>query len=106
MVGDMEAHIDWDTDNVQDRSRTPSPSAGIGAITLGESAEDTPPMRQNICLVTEHVIEPGAVPPQENAPEAEDKSPDDGDDAPSDEQQPELGCEGDIVDLYAGTEEL
>ena len=96
-------HVDWDTDDAQDRSCTPSPSVGIGAIMLGESTEDTPPARQNIRLVTEHVIEPGVVPPQENAPEAEDKSPDDGDDAPSDEQQPKLGCEGDIVDLYAGT---
>ena len=102
----MEANVDWDMDDVQDRSRTPSPSAGIGAITLGESTGDTPPARQNTCLVTERVIEPGAVPPQENAPEAEDKSPDDGNDAPSDEQQTEPECEGDIVDLYAGTEEL
>ena len=106
MVGDVEAHIDWDTDDAQDRSRTPSPSVGIGTITLGESAEDTPPARQNICLVTERIIEPGAELPQENAPEAEDKSLDDGDNAPSDDQQPELGCEGDIVDLYMGTEEL
>ena len=38
--------------------------------------------------------------------EAEEKSPDDGNDAPSDEQQTEFECEGDIVDLYASTEEL
>ena len=63
MAGDAEANMDWDTDDVQDRSHTPSPSAGIGAITLGESVEDTPPTRQNPCLVTERVIEPGAVPP-------------------------------------------
>ena len=50
----------------------------------------------------DRVIEPGAVPPQENVPEAEEKSPDD---APSDDQQTEL-CEGNIVDLYASTEEL
>ena len=79
---------------------------GIGAITLGESTEDTPPVRQNIRLITEHVIEPGVVPPQENAPEADGKSLDDGNDAPSDEQQTKPECEGDIVDLYAGTEEL
>ena len=54
----------------------------------------------------ECVIEPGVVPPQENAPEAEEKSPDDGNDAPSEEQQTELECEGDIVDLYVSTEEL
>ena len=52
--------------------------------------------------MTDRVVEPGAVPPQENAPEAEEKSPDD---APSDDQQTELS-EGDIVDLYASTEEL
>ena len=55
---------------MQDRSRSPSPSAGIGAITLGESMGDTPPAGQNTCLMTERVVEPGVVPPQENAPEA------------------------------------
>ena len=77
----------------------------IGKITLGESAEDTPPMRQNICLVSERVIEPGAVLPQENIPEVEEgKSQDD--DAPSNEQQPKLVSESDVVDLFASTEEL
>ena len=42
-TGTVEANVDWDTDDVQDRSHSPSPSAGIGAITLGESAEDLPP---------------------------------------------------------------
>ena len=101
-TGTVEANVDWDTDDVQDRSRSPSPSAGIGAITLGESAGDVPPAGQDTRLVTDCVVEPGAVPPQENVPEAEEKSPDD---APSDDQQTEL-CEGDIVDLYASTEEL
>ena len=98
-TGTVEANVDWDTDDVQDRSRPPSPSAGMGAITLGESMGDTPPVGQSTRLVTEHVIEPGAAPPQEDAPEAEGKSPDDGNDAPTDEQQTELECEGDIVDL-------
>ena len=106
MAGNMEANVDWDTADIQDRSRTPSPCVGVGAITLDESTGDTPPAGQNIRLVPERVIEPRAVPPQENAPEAEDKSPDDGNDAPSDEKQPELECEGDIVDLYADTKEL
>ena len=102
----MDENIDWDADDVQDRSRTPSPSAGIGKITLGESAEDTPPARQNIRLVLERISEPGAVPPQEDIPEVEqDKShwmmmP------LLDEQQPTLVSEGDVVDLYASTEEL
>ena len=76
-TGTVEANVDWDTDDVQDRSRSPSPSAGIGAITLGESAEDVPPPGQDTRLVTDRVVEPGAVPPQENVPEAEEKSPDD-----------------------------
>ena len=101
-TGTVEANVDWDTDDVQDWSRSPSPSAGIGAIMLGESAGDVPPAGQDTCLVTDRVVEPGAVPPQENTPEAEEKSPDD---APSDDQQTEL-CEGNIVDLYASTEEL
>ena len=50
----------------------------------------------------DRVVEPGAVLPQENAPKAEEKSPDD---APSDDQQTEF-CEGDVMDLYASTEEL
>ena len=104
-TGTVEANVDWDTDDVQDQSRSPSPSAGVGAIMLGESTGDTPPVGQSTHLVTECVIEPGAAPPQEDAPEAEDKSPDDGNDAPTDEQQTELEC-GDIVDLYAGTEEM
>ena len=60
---------------MQDRFRSPSPSAGIGAITLGESAEDVSPPGQDTHLVTDRVVEPGAVLPQENAPEAEEKSP-------------------------------
>ena len=87
MAGDMDVNIDWGTDDVQDRLRTPSPSAGIGEIMLGESAEDTPPMRQNICLVSECVIEPGVVLPQENIPEVEEEKPQD-DDTPLNEKQP------------------
>ena len=105
-TGTVEANMDWDTDDVQDRSRSPSPSAGVGAIMLVESTGDTPPAGQSTRLVTECIVEPGAVSPQEDAPKAEEKSPDDGNDAPSDEQQAELECEGDIVDLYASTEEL
>ena len=106
MAGTVEVNVDWDTDDVHDWSHSPSPSAGIGAITLGESTGDTPPTGQDTHLVTECVIEPGAVLPQENTPEAEEKSLDDGNDAPSDDQQTELECEGDIIDLYASTEEL
>ena len=104
MVGYVDAHVDWDTDNVEDRLRTPSPCAGISEVTLGQSAEDTPSARLNICLVSECVIELWAVPPQENIPEIEDKSQDD--DASLNEQQPTLVSESDVVDLFAGTEDL
>ena len=103
-AGDMDEYTDWDTDDVQDRLHTPSPSAGIGNVTLGESMENTPPTRQNIRLVSECVIEPGAVPPQENIPDIEDESQDD--DVPSYEQQPTLMSESDVVDLFASMEEL
>ena len=106
MAGVEDANIDWDTDDVQDGSHTPSPSVGIGEIMLGESAEDTPPARQNIRLMSERVIEPGAVPPQENIPEVEEDKPQD-DDAPSNtNSNPRLVSEGDIIDLFASMEEL
>ena len=85
----VEANVDWDTDDVQDRSRPPSPTSGISRITLGESAEDTPPARRKICLVSERVIETEAEPPQEK-PEVEEKTQGDGDDAPPKEQEPNL----------------
>ena len=101
-TGTVEANVDWDTDDVQDRSRSPSPSAGIGAITLGESTEDVSPPGQDTHLVTDRVVEPGAVPPQESTPVADEKLQID---APSEDHPAEF-CEGDVVDLYAGTEEL
>ena len=55
---DLDEYIDWDTDDAQDRSHTPSPSAVIDEPTQGESTEDTLPVRQNIHLVSERVIEP------------------------------------------------
>ena len=57
-MGDLDEYIDWDTDDVQDRSHTPSPSMVIDEPMQGESMEDTPPARQNIHLVSERVIEP------------------------------------------------
>ena len=90
--------MDWDTADVQDRSCSPSPSAGVGAITLGESAEDVSPPGQDTHLVTDRVVEPGAVSPQESVPVTDEKEID----APSEAEF----CEGDMVDLYTSTEEL
>ena len=64
-----------------------------------------PTTRQNICLVSERVIEPGAVLPQEHTQVMEEDKPQD-DGAPSDEEQPKLIAESDIVDLYASMEDL
>ena len=37
MAGDLDKYIEWDTDDVQDRSRTPSPTAIIDKPTQGEA---------------------------------------------------------------------
>ena len=37
MAGDLDKYIEWDTDDVQDRSHTPSPTAVIDEPTQGES---------------------------------------------------------------------
>ena len=42
MVGDLDKYIEWDTDDVQDRSRTPSPTAVIDKPMQGEAVEETP----------------------------------------------------------------
>ena len=55
--------------------------------------------------MSESVIEPGVVLPQENIPEVEQNKAQD-DDAPSNEQQPKLVSESDVVDLFASTGEL
>ena len=52
--------------------------------------------------MTDRVVEPGAVLPKENAPIAGEKLQIDA----AAEDQPAEFCEGDVVDLYAGTEEL
>ena len=103
-AGDLDEYIDWDTDDVQDRSCTPSPSMVVDEPMQGESAEDTLPVRQNIRLVSERVIEPRVVSPQEHTAITEDKPQSDS--APSDEGQPKLMVESDIVDLYTSMEDL
>ena len=61
-----------DTDDVQDRLRTPSPVTIIGEPTP-EAAEEAPPAWQNRCLVPERVLEANAKPHQEGAPDQEEK---------------------------------
>ena len=69
----LDKYIEWDTDEVQDRSRTPSPTAVIDVPMQGEAVEETPPVRQNRCLVSECVIGPGALSPREHTPVGEGK---------------------------------
>ena len=71
-------------------------------MKLGESTEDVSPPGQDTHLVTDRVVEPGAVLPKENAPIAGEKLQIDA----ATEDQPAEFCEGNVVDLYAGTEEL
>ena len=106
MAGVLDEYINWDTDNVQDRSCTPSPTAVVDKPMQGESVEETPPARQNICLVSECVIEPEAVLPQEHTPVMEEKDKPQDDLAPMDREQPNLVAESDIVDLFASMEDL
>ena len=73
----------------------------------GEAVEETPPMRQNRCLVSERVIEPGVVLPHEHMPVAEGKKTPQNESIPVDDQeQPCIIAEDEIVKLYVGTEEL
>ena len=46
LVGNFDKYIDWDTNDVQDQSHTPSPVTIIGEPTQG-SVEETPPTWQN-----------------------------------------------------------
>ena len=69
----------------------------------GEAVLETPPMRQNRCLVSERVIEPGAVPPHEHTPEAEGKKTPQNESIPTDDQeQPRIVAEDEICRTVHG----
>ena len=104
-AGDLDKYIKWDTDDVQDRSRTPSPTAIIDKPMQGEMVEETLPTRQNRCLVLERDIESDGVPSHEHTPVAEKKIPQEKS-APVDKEQANLVAEDEIVELFAGMEEL
>ena len=72
----------------------------------GEAVEETPPMRQNRCLVSERVIEPGTVPPCEHTPVVEGKETPQNESVPTDKEQAPLVAEDEIVELYMGMEDL
>ena len=95
------------TEEVQDWSRTPSPTVVITVPSWGEAIEETPPMRQNRCLVSEHFIEPRVALPHEQTPEAEARKTPQTKNVPADEQEPaHVIVEEDVVELHVGIEEL
>ena len=103
----LDKNIEWDTDEVQDWSHTPSPTMVIDKPTQGEAVEETPPVRQNRCLVSEHVIKPGAVPSHEHTPVAEGKETPQNESIPADDKEPTHHvAEDEIVELYTGVEDL
>ena len=72
-----------------------------------ESVEETPPTRQNRCLVSERVIEPGALSPREHTPVGEGKRTPQNESVPADDQeQPHIVAEDEIVELHAAMEKL
>ena len=103
----LDKYIEWDIDDVQDQSRTPSPTAVIDVPTQGEAVEETPPARQNRCLVSERVIKPGAVSPREHTLVAQGKRAPQNESIPVDNQeQPCIIARDEIVELHAAMEEL
>ena len=108
----LDRFTKWDTEEVyteevQDWSHAPSPPAVIALPLWDKAVEETPPARQNRCLVSECFTEPGVASPCEHTPEAEARRTPQTEDVPVDQQEP--ACiipEDDVVELHAGTEEL
>ena len=106
-VTGLDKNIEWDIDEVQDRSRTPSPTTVIDKPMQGEAVEETLPARQNRCLVSERVIKPGVVPSREHTPVAEGKETPQNESVPADDKEPaHRVAEDEIVELHAGVEDL
>ena len=107
MAMGLDNYIEWDEKDMQDQSCTPSPTTVLDAPTQGEAVEETAPMRQNRCLVSECVIKARAVPPHKHMPVAEGKETPRNESVPADDkEQPQIVAEDEIVELYAGMEEL
>ena len=85
-VEGLDKYIELDKEDVQDRSHTPSPITVIDKPMQGEAMEETPPMRQNRHLVSERVIEPGAVPPHEHTPVVEEEKTPQDESVPTDKE--------------------
>ena len=104
-AGNFDKYIDWDTDDVQDRSRTPSPVMIIDEPTQ-RAMEETPPAWQNRRLVPEHILEAGVVLHHEDTPDTEEKKTQKDENTPTSKEQSTPIVEDDVVVLYAGVEDL
>ena len=103
----LDKNIEWDTEDVEDQSHTPSPITIVDVPMQGEAGEETPPVRQNRCLVPERVIEPGVELPREHTPTMEGNQTPQNESVPADDkEQPHVIAEDEIVELYTGMEEL
>ena len=103
-TGDYDRYVDWDTDDGQDQSRTPSPVMNIDE-PVREAAEETPPAWQNRHLVPERIPEAEAVPPRETTSGMEEKTQKE-ESTPAGEEQSTPVAEDDVVVLYVGAEDL
>ena len=95
--------INWDTDDAQDWSQTPSPVVIIDEPKQG-ATEGTPSMWQNRRLVPECVLEASMEPHQEDAPEKvekEEKETQKDENTPSGEPSTPI-AEDDVLILHAG----
>ena len=121
----LDRFAKWDTEEVyteevQDWSHAPSPPPAVITVpSWGEVVEETLPVRQNRCLVSERFTEPGVGSPRKHTPEAESretppmaearKTPltEKVEDVPMDEQEPaHIIEEDDVVELHTETEDL
>ena len=96
--------MDWDTDDGQDQSCTPSPITNIDESTWGV-AEDISPTCQNRCLVPECVPKAEAVPPRESALGMEEKTQKE-ESTPAGDEQSTPVAEDDVMIIYVGVEDL
>ena len=103
--GDLDKYIEWDTDDVQDQSHTPSPTTIIDKPMQSE-AEETLPTRQNRHLVSEHVIEPWVVLFREHTPVMEERKTQQDESTSMNKEQANPMAEDEIVELFVGMEEL
>ena len=112
MSPNLDRLTEWDTkeeytEEVPDWSSALSPPAVVARTPQGEEVEETPPTRQNRCLISERFIEPGMASPCERTPEVEVGKAPQAKDVPTDNQeQAHIIPEDEVVELHTGTKEL